>query len=115
MRPEPDRCAYCYGVGNHAPDFDCRPKDDPQPARHILKTWPDPFAAMAGGLKKFEYRKNDRGYRVGDMLVLRRWLPESMTFEGGELVRWVTYIARGPNFGIPEGYCVMSVSERRPA
>jgi hypothetical protein len=120
MRPEPDRCPYCFGIGNHAPDFDCRPRHDPQPARHILKTWPEPFAALSDGSKTFEYRKDDRGYRMGDMLVLRKWDPTLETTlpldsTPAELIRWVTYIVRGPGFGIPDGYCVMSVSERRPA
>jgi hypothetical protein len=113
MRPTPDRCSFCFGTGNHAPDFDCRPKDDQEPARHVLKTWPGPFVAMREGKKTFEFRKDDRGYRVGDMLVLREWTPDSQSYLGPEMVRWVTYIARGPAFGIPDGYCIMSVSEAR--
>jgi hypothetical protein len=109
-----ERCPFCFGIGNHAPAFDCRPLHVQEPARHILKTWPVPWAAMATGRKTFEWRKDDRGYREGDMLVLRMWDPATETYRGDELIRWVTYIVRGPSFGIPDGFCVMSVSEKRP-
>ena len=90
-----------------------------EPARHVLKTWPAPFHALCAGVKTFEFRKDDRGFEVGDMLVLDEWVPLSDHPDGGyetghATIRWVTYILRGPAFGLPEGYCVMSVSERRP-
>lgn len=83
-------------------------------ARHILKTHPIPYAALVAGIKTFEYRKDDRGFELGDMLVLDEWVPKGDHPDGGyftgeETVRRVTYIARGPAFGIPDGYCVMSV------
>jgi len=37
---------------------------------HILKTDPPFFQAMELGEKKFEIRRNDRDYQVGDILVL---------------------------------------------
>jgi len=42
---------------------------------HILKCWPGPFAAVLDGSKRFEYRVDDRGYRVGDILHLREYVP----------------------------------------
>lgn len=44
---------------------------------HQLKCWPDNFAAMRKGLKKFDIRKNDRNYKVGDILIMREWIPLS--------------------------------------
>jgi len=35
---------------------------------HDLKVWPGIFVAMLQGLKRAEYRKNDRGFQVGDVL-----------------------------------------------
>jgi len=36
--------------------------------QHELKTLPDPFEATRQGIKKFEFRKNDRKFRVHDVL-----------------------------------------------
>lgn len=42
---------------------------------HELKCHPHFFAAIAAGKKTFEIRRNDRDYRVGDMLNLREYDP----------------------------------------
>jgi hypothetical protein len=105
---------------------------------HELKTWPEPFAALAAGLKTFEFRRDDRGFAVDDVLVLREWAPHREWLAGGTpyppefapdlgpgksgkpvpgeytgnfLRRRVTYLARGPAWGIPAGFVVMSLSE----
>ena len=44
---------------------------------HELKCHPHFFAAIAAGKKTFEIRRNDRDYRIGDMLNLRRRPPPS--------------------------------------
>lgn len=77
---------------------------------HELKTHPEPFQAVVSGAKRFEFRKDDRTPRFepGDILRLQEFDPES-GYTGHSRNRIVTYIARGPNFGIPEGYCVMSL------
>lgn len=87
---------------------------------HILKCWPEPYAAMRDGRKLHEFRKDDRGYAVGDKLLLQEWVPHASHPDGGffttspDLHRWVTYIGRD-GFGIPAGYCVMSVTATPPA
>jgi len=85
-----------------------------QQREHALKTHPGPFAAIRNGNKAFEFRKNDRDFRSGDVLVLNEWIPPSPedvtgSYTGQQERRVVTYIVHGPAFGIPEGYCVMSV------
>lgn len=42
---------------------------------HELKTWPESFDAIADGRKRYERRRADRPYHVGDRLRLRRWEP----------------------------------------
>ncbi len=42
---------------------------------HPLKTWPGPFQAVWDGVKLFEYRVNDRDFKVGDMLALMEYDP----------------------------------------
>ena len=79
-------------------------------AHHSLKTWPKPFAALKRGTKRFEFRKNDRGFRVGDVLCLCEYLPRARRFTGRDLAFRVTYILRS-GFGLPKGYVVMSLEE----
>lgn len=40
-----------------------------------LKTWTQYYDDVAAGKKPFEIRVNDRGYRVGDILILKRYNP----------------------------------------
>lgn len=42
----------------------------------FLKTHPSPFADVLVGTKTFEVRLNDRGFQVGDVLVLQEWIPQ---------------------------------------
>jgi ParB family chromosome partitioning protein len=76
---------------------------------HDLKCWPEPFTALLAGNKTFEYRKNDRGFQVGDILHLKEWEPERMEYTGREAHYVVTYILSGFRFEVPEGFCIMSV------
>lgn len=79
---------------------------------HELKTWPVYFDALWEGRKRFEARRDDRGFSVGDTLWLREYDPESGDYSGDELWFEVTYILRGGGFGVQEGYCVMSLTSR---
>ncbi len=82
---------------------------------HELKCHPAPFQASRDGIKTFEYRYNDRGFTIGDTLKQLEWQPVAETlpligsYTGCSLFQKVTYCLYGPQFGIPEGYCVMSV------
>lgn len=78
-----------------------------QQRTHDLKLWPEYFGPARDGLKNFEYRKNDRDYRVGDILRLREWSPITMVYTGAEILRRVTMVLEG--FGLPEGHCIMSM------
>ena len=76
---------------------------------HELKTWPEPFQAIVDGRKQFEIREDDRGFAVGDLLVLREYEPGQMRFTGRRYKARVTYLAPGGKWGIPERLCVMSI------
>lgn len=41
--------------------------------KHDLKIWPQYFSRAADGCKTFEVRKNDRGFQMGDEVVLHEW------------------------------------------
>lgn len=85
---------------------------------HDLKTDPEVFDALASGKKTFEIRLDDRGYNVGDTLLLRktRYTGEQMHFgdpleyTGDEERRLVTHILRGPIYGLERGWVIMSVT-----
>ena len=40
---------------------------------HELKTYPKYFQETIEGNKLFEIRKNDRNFKVGDVLLLKEW------------------------------------------
>ena len=81
------------------------------PKTHQLKTWPDVFEDMWQGVKEFDYRKDDRGFKVGDVLHLREWDPETQEYTGRGLLSLVTYILCGGQFGIPPVYKIMGLKQ----
>ncbi|MEC5227691.1 DUF3850 domain-containing protein [Bacillus inaquosorum] len=56
---------------------------------HHLKIYPEYYEAVLKDVKKFEIRKNDRFYMVGDTLVLHEWMDE---FTGRKLEAQIKYI-----------------------
>ena len=75
---------------------------------HELKTWPREYSAVLTGQKNFEYRKADRPFQVHDRLKLFEWDPKKEKYTGRFTLVRVTYLLR-EGFGIPEGYCIMSI------
>jgi uncharacterized protein DUF3850 len=61
---------------------------------HQLKCWPPFFRDIIAGDKNFEVRLNDRGFKVGDELLLREWDPEKRDYTGRVIRRRVTYVSR---------------------
>ena len=80
------------------------------PVTHELKTWPGFFGAVMSGDKRFEVRKADRPFKVGDRLCLREWDPQAETYTGAVLMVSVTFILSGGQFGIEPGYVVMGIA-----
>jgi hypothetical protein len=78
-------------------------------ALHVLKTWPDAFAAVLSGDKTADFRRNDRNFQVGDDLLLKEWDPQRRSFTGHYVnCGPITHVADDPRFGIPQGYCMLS-------
>lgn len=88
---------------------------------HTLKLNDRYFDAVANGIKTFEIRKDDRGFRVGDTLVLKNVNDEgkyityaddnlgiNLVYEIKVAVKYILTHDDFPN-GIPEGYVVMSI------
>lgn len=74
---------------------------------HKLKVWPEYFEALIDGTKTAEVRKDDRDYKVGDLLHLREWNPETESYTGREAAARVTHLVRGPH--VPDGYVLLSL------
>lgn len=60
-----------------------------------LKTWPVFFKALVDGTKTFEVRNNDRGFLVGDILILKEWDPDTEKYTGRVEKRRVSYVFHG--------------------
>jgi hypothetical protein len=79
--------------------------------RHELKTWPEHYDNVVKGAKTFEIRKNDRDFRVGDTVALRRFCPEKKEYTGEECVIYISHLLDGKNtqFGLSPDYCILSI------
>lgn len=75
---------------------------------HILKILPEYYEAVILGAKTFEVRKDDRGYQIGDVLVLREWRNGKHT--GRDVRVIVTYILRDSEY-CKDGYCVIGIKK----
>jgi hypothetical protein len=76
---------------------------------HSLKVWPEYWQAVYRRTKTFEVRRDDRGFAVGDHLNLREWNPETESYTGRQCWRCVTYVLRGGQFGVEDGFVVMAL------
>lgn len=90
--------------------------DKREPVIHVLKTWPEPYAALTANVrgehaKTHEVRRSDRDYRVGDVLELCEFFPERDAYSGRRWWMEITYITQGGTFGLPPDLCVMSVKD----
>lgn len=84
---------------------------------HKLKTVQPFFTEVKEGKKKFELRKNDRDFKVGDILILEEYDPEdkdepSQGYSGKLFAVRVDYILENYT-GVEAGYCVMGITKTR--
>jgi len=85
------------------------------PRVHLLKTWPEPYDAVATGQKHYEIRSDDRNFKVGDHLLLKRWDPKKERYTGKKMQVAVTYKTSGGEWGLPTGLCVLSIQYINPS
>lgn len=78
---------------------------------HELKTDPKYFAAVRSGEKRFELRRNDRDFHVGDHLALNEYDLATKTYTGrSELVQVIYMLNPNDVMTCPAGFAVMSIS-----
>jgi ribosomal protein S17 len=58
------------------------------------KTWPEAFQKILSGEKTFDVRLVDFDCKVGDILVLREWDPETKEYTGRKIEKKITYILK---------------------
>lgn len=73
---------------------------------HELKTEPQYFQAVLDGRKRFEIRKNDRGFEEGDKLLLKEYDADVHVFTGRRVEVTVTYIT---DYEQQPGYVVLGI------
>ncbi len=78
---------------------------------HDLKVHEQYYRSLITGEKKFEIRKNDRGFRDGDMLLLREYDSDTGEYTGRKMCGEITYMFPGGIMGIDKNYCVLSLSK----
>lgn len=89
--------------------------------KHILKTDPAVFQAVADGAKTYEIRLNDRGFAVGDELLLRETthtgaeiaLGAALEYTGREITKHIGHVLGG--YGLQDGWVILSFAERTTA
>lgn len=88
---------------------------------HELKTDPLTFDEVWQGRKRFEIRLNDRDFKDGDVLRLRRTQNTGaemangapLVYTGLALEATVLHVMHGPIYGLADGWVVMSISPIR--
>ena len=77
---------------------------------HELKTWPEYYQPLEDDIKRFEWRKDDRNFEVGDLLLLREWTSNNCSYTGRQQLVYVDYMMGKRNeFGIHDEYVLMSI------
>lgn len=94
----------------------------PERQVHEHKCWPPHWAAVNSGQKRVEIRRDDRGHRAGDILILREWIPfvvgpepaeDQGDYTGRVCHRQITHVLHGGQFGLAEGYVALSLAEEQ--
>lgn len=76
-------------------------------AYHYLKTETEYYKSVEFAVKRFELRKNDRGFQVGDFIVLEETINGVRT--GRQMQpKKIRYILHGGKFGLDEDYCILN-------
>lgn len=76
--------------------------------QHDLKILPEYYEKVLSREKRFEIRKDDRNFKVSDILNLREYDGENFT--GRSSLYIVTYKLDGGAYGLENGYCILSIS-----
>ena len=81
--------------------------------RHCLKILPKYYRDVRFGNKNFELRKNDRDFKVGDIIEFQEWDPAKGDYVNSEsIVKSVEYVLKDcAEYGLKDGYCILGLGE----
>lgn len=75
--------------------------------KHEIKILPEYFEPVFRSVKRFELRKNDRDYQVGDRVTLKEW--DGKNYTGNAVTVSIKYVLKDcPEYGLADGYCIFS-------
>ena len=76
---------------------------------HELKILPKYFNEILQDNKSFELRR-DRGFEVGDTIVLNEWIEDEKKYTGFNLVKSIKYISKDvAQYGLMDGFVILSI------
>lgn len=73
---------------------------------HELKIKPIYYDAVVNGEKRFEIRKDDRNFKVGDLIRLQEY---DKDYTGRDSLYEIIYKLNDGEFGLKKGYCILSI------
>ncbi|MDU6115940.1 MAG: ASCH/PUA domain-containing protein [Paeniclostridium sordellii] len=77
---------------------------------HELKILPKFYEKVTSGEKRFEIRKDDRHFKVGDLIRLNEF---DNDYTGRDCLFEIMYKLDGGNYGLEKGYCILSIKPYR--
>lgn len=77
---------------------------------HKLKLVNPFFEDVWSGVKDFEVRKNDRGFKVGDRIQLIEY-GACQSIEPRYVLKDIKYVLEGGAYGVEEGYVVLGLKD----
>lgn len=84
--------------------------------QHDVKCWPEFYAPIESGAKKFDLRKDDRKYAVGDIIIFHEFDDRKARYTERKCERRVGYMLVGvgggcitPLHGLARGYVILGL------
>tara|TARA_R100001132_G_scaffold27409_2_gene33164 strand:- start:3445 stop:4053 length:609 start_codon:yes stop_codon:yes gene_type:complete len=80
-----------------------------EPDTHVIEVVPREFNSIVSGKRHVEAREHNKDFKMRDILEIHEYNPLRVDpLTGRSLTAEITYIAKGYDVGLPDGYVVMS-------